>query len=327
MPDRQRPSLVMPVLKISVSMALMVWLMSTIDVTRLRTSASSVSLGWLGVALAVYFANILASTWRWRLLLDAQNVHVPQPSLLSSYLVAGFFNNFLPSNIGGDVVRIRDTARQAGSKTLATAVVLVDRGIGLMGLVLVAAIGATIVTRFRPQEASPIWPFWLWTAFVLGTIAAAPAILSPDGLARLLRPLRALHPEWIGTRIETLTGALSRFRDRPIALGACFGGAMAVQGLLVLYYLAVVHALDLHVGLWDLAVIVPVSFLVQMLPVSINGFGVREAAFTFYLTPLGVPRESAVLLPLVATALVILFSLTGGVLYVSRKRFSTPAID
>jgi hypothetical protein len=205
-------------------------------------------------------------------------------------------------------------------------VVLVDRALGLMGLVLVAAIGATIVARVRPAGDSPIWPFWLWTAFVLGAAAAAPAILSPHGLARLLRPLRAIHPEWIGTRIETITVALFRFRERPGALGACFGGAMAVQGLLVLYYLAVVYALHLQVGFWDLAVIVPVSFLVQMLPVSINGFGVREAAFTFYLTPLGVPIESAVLLPLVATALVILFSLTGGVLYVS-KRLAPAAID
>jgi uncharacterized membrane protein YbhN (UPF0104 family) len=50
-------------------------------------------------------------TWRWRVLLDAQGVHVPRSRLLSSYLVAIFFNNFLPSNIGGDVVRITNTAR------------------------------------------------------------------------------------------------------------------------------------------------------------------------------------------------------------------------
>ena len=69
----------------------------------------------------------------------------------ASYLVAGFFNNFLPSNIGGDVIRIRDTARPARSKTLATTVVLVDRGLGLMGLVLVAALGATAA----PVDARP----------------------------------------------------------------------------------------------------------------------------------------------------------------------------
>ena len=95
---------------------------------------------------------MLTSAWRWQLLLRAQDVRVPARTLLSSYLVAGFFNNFLPSTIGGDVVRIRDTARPAQSKTLATTVVFVDRALGLMGLVLVAALGATVAMIMKGQE-------------------------------------------------------------------------------------------------------------------------------------------------------------------------------
>ena len=139
------------------------------------TNARNASPVWLLVAIGVYFANVLASTWRWRLLLDAQHIRVPPRTLLSSYLVAGFFNNFLPSNIGGDVIRIRDTARPAGSKTLATTIVLADRGIGLLGLVLVAAVGATMAAAVRADGASPIWPSWLWAGFLLVTATAAPA--------------------------------------------------------------------------------------------------------------------------------------------------------
>src|SRR5205085_3249515 len=105
------------------------------------------SLMWIVVALSVYTINVLAATWRWGLLLDAQNIQLPGRTLFGSYLVAGFFNNFLPSNIGGDVVRIRDTAAPAGSTTLATTVVIVDRVLGLIGLVLVAACGATMASR------------------------------------------------------------------------------------------------------------------------------------------------------------------------------------
>ena len=71
---------------------------------------------------------ILVSAWRWGLLLNAQGLVFSFSRLTSSFLVATFFNNFLPSNIGGDVVRIADTAPAAGSKTLATTVVLIDRG-------------------------------------------------------------------------------------------------------------------------------------------------------------------------------------------------------
>ena len=64
----------------------------------------------------------------------------------------------------------------------------------------------------------------------------------------------------------------------------------------------------------------PLSFIVQLLPVSVNGFGVREATFSFYFTRIGQPIESALLMSLVAQALVMLFSLTGAAVYISRAR-------
>jgi uncharacterized membrane protein YbhN (UPF0104 family) len=314
------------VAKLAASGALLAWLLSRVDRGAMWTSIRGASLPWMGAAIGVFFANILASTWRWRLLLRAQRVRIASSTLLSSYLVATFFNNFLPSNIGGDVVRIRDTAGPARSKTIATTVVLLDRGLGLMGLVLVAALGATATAGTRGAGA-PVWASWLWAGFLGGVALVTPAVLSPSGFGRLLRPLVVLHPEWIGARITTVIGALERFRDQPGALLSCFGGAVLVQALLVLYYGAVAHALDLPVGLWDLAVVVPVSFLVQMLPVSVNGFGVREATFSFYFAQAGLPRESAILLPLTATALIMLFSLSGGALYVSGNARRSGAID
>jgi len=305
--------------KLVVSVTLLAVLFSRIDTASLVNSLANASPVWLAVSIGVFFANVVVSAWRWQLLLDAQHVHLPLRRLLASYMVATFFNNFLPSNIGGDVVRIRDTAKPAGSKTLATTVILADRGIGLMGLVLVAAIGATNAAAMHAGQEMPIWPTWLWAGFIAGVAVAAPAVLAPARIGQVLRPLTVFHPEWIGARIEKLTSALSRFRASPGALLACFGGAVLVQALLVLFHLAVVYAFNLPVRVWDLAVIVPVSFLVQMLPVSVNGFGVREATFSFYLTRLGVPLAQAVLLPLAATAMIMVFSLSGAVVYVVRR--------
>jgi glycosyltransferase 2 family protein len=310
-------------LKLSVSIVLLVLLFSRIDIGRLWATARLASVPWLCAALLVYGVNVLAAVWRWQLLLHAQRVAVPQRRLIGSYLVASFFNNFLPSNIGGDVIRIGDTARAAGSKTLATTVVLVDRGLGLMALVLVAALGASAGVRIHPAAAAPIWPVWLWVGFIAGAIATAPAVLAPDGFGRLLQPLTVFHPEWVGDRIETLTGALARFRSQPGALAGCFAGAVFVQATMVVFYFAVGYALHLDVALADLSVVVPVSFVVQMLPVSVNGFGVREATFSFYFSKIGHPIESALLVSLVAQALIMLFSLLGAGVYVWRSHHHT----
>src|SRR5690348_8985393 len=93
------------VVKLAVSIALLAVLFSRIDVNRLWHSARQASVPWLFAALGLYLVTITASTWRWKLLLNAQNVDLNGRYLLGSYLVATFFNNFLPSNIGGDVIR------------------------------------------------------------------------------------------------------------------------------------------------------------------------------------------------------------------------------
>jgi uncharacterized protein (TIRG00374 family) len=273
----------------------------------------------MAAALLLYVVVIVLASWRWWLLLRTQHLPLAFRSLVTSYLVATFFNNFLPSNIGGDVVRIRDTARPAGSKTLAATIILVDRGIGLLGLMFVAALGATMAARMS-GAIGPIGPGLLWAALGGAMAVAASAVLMPQGVARVLRPLRALHQEWVEERITRLTRALGRFRDAPRSLGACFGSAILVQAIQVLFYAAIATGLHLHISLAHLAIVVPLSAIVQMLPVSVNGLGVREATFGFYFSRLGLPLESALALSFIGAMVIMLFSTTGAVAYLARGR-------
>lgn len=304
-------------LKATVSIVLLWLLLSRVDVARLWPIARSASAVWLLGALALYLAMILTSAWRWGLLLKAQGLVFSFRKLTSSFLVATFFNNFLPSNIGGDVIRIADTAPAAGSKTLATTVVLLDRGIGLLGLVLMAAIGATVGPRLG-DAAGAVGASVLWVGFGVAMAITIVALLFPPTFTRLLHPLRLLHAEWVDVRLARLTLALSRFRKAPAALGGCFAGAVVVQTVLVAFYLAIAHSMQIPIGFAELAVIVPVTFIVQMIPLSMNGLGVREATFGFYFTHLGLPLESALLVSFVGAALIMLFSLSGGVAYLGR---------
>jgi len=320
-----RRTLVLAV-KILVSVGLLALLLSRIEAARFWAYARTASIRWLVTALVLYFVVIAVSAWRWGLLLSAQRVRVPASRLLASYLVATFFNNFLPSNIGGDVIRIKDTAGPTGSKTLATTVVLIDRGIGLIGLVLVAALGATVVGRLS-QTTAPVWPPLLWAGLLLAAVVAAPAFLKPEHVGRMLQPLRVLHPEWVDERIGRIIDALGRFRQQPGALFGCFVGAIGVQALLVGFYVAITYSMRIPIQPWHLTVVVPVSFVVQMLPVSLNGFGVREATFAFYFTRLGLPLESALVVSFVGAGLIMLFSLSGAAAYIGRSSLRLESIS
>ena len=216
---------VIVLVKVAVSAGLLALLFSRIDARRLWDFASHASPAWLGVAVALFATTVLVSTWRWAILLGAQGVNLPATKLLASYLVAGFYNNFLPSNIGGDVIRIKDTAPSTGSKTLATTVVLVDRGFGLLGLVFVAAVGASVgsaITGPARHATVPVVPGLLWLGFAVSAAVWIPALLAPASVGWLLKPLRVFHPEWVDVRVVRLTGALAgsarrRRRSPPVS--------------------------------------------------------------------------------------------------------------
>jgi uncharacterized protein (TIRG00374 family) len=311
--------LVFLLIKVLVSGGLLWLLLSRVDLARLWQTARTASPGWLAGALGLYFLMCGLSAWRWRALLRAQRIEASLGMLTSSFLVATFFNNFLPSNIGGDVIRIGDTARAAGSKTLAATVVLLDRGIGLLGLLLVAALGATLAGD--ATGASFIGGAGvLWLLFAGALLASAPLVLAPAFVGRVLRPLEAVHQEWVRERIGRLTAALGRFREMPGALLACFVGGILVQATLVAFYVAVARGLAIPITIPQLAVLIPLSFIVQMIPVSVNGFGVREATFTVYFSRIGLSAESAFALSFIGAVLIMVFSLSGAAAYLLRGR-------
>ncbi len=180
-------------LKLSVSVILLVVLFSRIDVAQLWQTAKEASVPWLLVAITIFALSTVVAAWRWNLLLKAQHIEIGLRSLLGSFLVATYFNNFLPSNIGGDFIRISDTARHTNSKTLATTVVLMDRILGLIALAFVAALGATAIGRLH-HAAAPIWPVWLWAGFLAGAAATTPGRLRACRLRRAPPPAHSLSP-------------------------------------------------------------------------------------------------------------------------------------
>jgi uncharacterized protein (TIRG00374 family) len=304
--------------KLLVSGGLLYWLLSRVDRAQLWSNIQQASPLWLAAALALYLLMIVVSAWRWKQLLDAQEVPATVRHLVASYLVATYFNNFLPSNIGGDVIRISDTADAAGSKTRAAAIVLFDRVIGLIGLVLVAALGATIATEMGDTE--PFDPLWLWAGLIAGTLAISVTLMKPALIGKLLTPLRVFHREWVDERINQILESLGNFASRPSALVRCLSGSIAVQIILVFFYAAIARAMGVPMPIVHLAVLIPMSFIVQMLPISMNGFGVREAVFGLYFARLGLPRESGIALSFLGAALIMLFSVSGAIVMLVRKK-------
>ncbi len=132
-------------LKLTVSFALLAYIIlkkaSVPDILRVLRG---VDIFWILASFSLHALGVWISAVRWRILILAQGDTVPLGYLVKSYLVGTFFNNFLPSRFGGDVVRIWDGSRYSGSVLRSSAVVLVERLTGVIILLLLVGQGAEL---------------------------------------------------------------------------------------------------------------------------------------------------------------------------------------
>ncbi len=301
--------------KIAVSVALLIYLFSTSDLGSLRNSLRTSDTVLMAMAAALYALILVISTWRWRMLLKAQGYEARMGQLSASYLVATFFNNFLPSNIGGDVIRVRDTLPLTGSTTTSLAVVAIDRILGLGALYLLA-VTSYLMGGVALRGLMGAAPALLLLTVLFGLLAY---VFFRPGTARSLMALSGLGSHsWARERFEIVQGAVHVYRARMAAVWGAFVASMALQALVVCYYYEIARALKIPIPLSACFLVIPLCSLLQTVPISFNGWGIRESVFILYFGQLGLPQESALAFSLVGASLIVLLSLSGAVVWTSR---------
>jgi uncharacterized protein (TIRG00374 family) len=301
--------------KVGVSVALLTYLLSTADLSALYRRLRAGDMLLLALAVALYAAIVALSTWRWRVLLQAQGYEAPLRHLSASYLVANFFNNFLPGNIGGDVVRVRDSSRLTGSTTASVAVVAVDRILGFGALYLLALL-AFLAGSERLRSMGGVLPALSLLTAAFGLLAYV--FFRAGTERRLLGAVGLMSVPWVRSQYEVVQSAVNVYRQQVEAVWAAFGASLGLQSLVVFYFYDIAHSLGIPLSLAACFLVVPLCILAQAVPISFNGWGVRESVFVLYFGQLGVPRDSALAFSLVGAGLMVLLSLTGAVVWTSR---------
>ena len=294
-------------LKLAVTAGLIYWfVLPGIEVETVRDRIDRLSPGFLLVAGAlIFFQNAIVVTWRWERVVAAIDAPLPAWRLLKTTVITLFFNQVLPSTIGGDGMRVwylRALGRPIG---LAFRSVLIDRLIGFFGLLLLGLLGSLYLMA-RLDEAGPVWVVALISLAGLVLIALAPVLVN----------LVAWVPsERVRGGFETLArevNVLARNRPRLARLVAA-----SIVGQLALGAAVFCLARDLEVPLDLLAAcaIVPGVMVAASLPISIAGWGVREASMVVGLGLLGIGQSEAAIISVGFGLLVLLFGLAGGLVW------------
>jgi uncharacterized protein (TIRG00374 family) len=311
-------------LKLAVTAGLLSWLLGRTDIEVIGEALAGAGRGWVCAAFALHFVGLLISAVRWRLLLRAQGAEVPLPFLARSLLVGTFFNNFLPSTVGGDLMRARDTAAHAGSGTGALTVVLVERASGILVLGFFA-VAAPLAGALGHGGAASAASFA--TAALLAGFAACGLLLRPRTLAALRRIVHARTASGAGrgprlalVKADRLLQTLEALAGAPKIMRTTLFLAVLLQANVILHFWCVAKALDLSVEPGAFLLIVPVATVLLLLPVSINGIGAREAVFAFLLGRYGVPLAQALAFSWIAYGTVLGQGLLGGLVYALRRK-------
>ncbi len=265
---------------------------------------------WVG-ALALQLFTQVVSTWRWQMFARPLQLGGTFRNYLSYYFVGMFFNLVLPTSVGGDVVRAwylaHRTGKGAGRRMPAFLSVLADR---VSGVVVLAAVACVAAVR-----CSSILPDWIALAV---TFVGAGAVCGVVGLPLLDRVLHS--PRLATPRLERFrritAGGMVYFRDTPLMTKTtALSLVVQVNSVIVMGLIGV--GLGLPIPPYYYGLLMPLVTLLTLLPVSVNGMGLREASTVLLLAPLGIGEAEAVTLAFLLFAVQTAAGLVGLVPYLA----------
>jgi hypothetical protein len=285
--------------------------------------------GYLALGLLLFIIAVITNAVKWYILLRAQGIPAPFSALANYTFVGVFFNNFLPANVGGDVMRGFGLARYTEQSAEAAVSVIVDRIIGLVAFMFTAVIAALIavnIVQAGPGSAGEILARNLAQIEVVALIGML-VIMSGFGmmLSRRLRQwvgalfqIKFLAP--LGPLYQRISDAFGAYRHQYRALGGAFSVGVVTVLLTGLIDIAIVAGLQGEIKPIYIFLLNPIIAVALIAPVSIGGLGTMSVLYVYFYGLVGVPETLAFALSLVKQAITYVGSLPGGGLWLRRHK-------
>ncbi|MBM3670770.1 MAG: flippase-like domain-containing protein [Actinobacteria bacterium] len=299
--------------RLAVSAVLLAVLITKFDADDLLPDDRSLpgALAFLCSGIAIMGLSFLLASWRWQRVLAVYGAQVPLRTLLKHYLAGQFVGNALPSTIGGDVLRVSRCARDVGPTEVAFASVVIERLTGFFALPVLTFVGFLIEPSLLEKGRS-----WIAVVIAGSTLAILGVILLLAGSPKLAGRFKD-HENWM-RYIGIVHVGVDRLRRDPRDAWGALGAAVAYQLSVVIAVYCAVHTIGLTISNASILAFVPAVAMVQVLPISLSGLGVREGTLALLWHPLsgGVPTAQSVAVGLLWYAMTVIVSLAAAPAFV-----------
>jgi uncharacterized membrane protein YbhN (UPF0104 family) len=294
----------------------MLWLVARgTNVAQVEKDLLSVNPLIFVLAVAILFAQTLVMNARWLLIMEAVGTPMRAAAGLRILLVSLWFNQALPSTVGGDVVRVWMLRSEGVDLGKAVKGVLADRVTALIGLVLLIAVGFPFLLTRIGETRSILGIGGLAFAGIAGTVVLVTLDHWPS-------PVRSIWPvsrfASLGSLIRFL---LLKFRRRGVLLAT----AILIHLMTTLTCFVLAEGLHARLAIGDALLLIPPVILLSAIPISISGWGVRESAMVAGLTMVGVSPSTALATSVLLGLVSVVIGLIGGAVWLTsrdRQRFT-----
>lgn len=295
-------------LKALVAVLTCAWILSLADWGDVARALPNVSVPGVAAATVLMFLSVPFSAYKWKLLLQIHDARYPLATLTRYYFVAGFFNNFLPSGIGGDGYRVYKTFRTTRSPASAFIAVIMERVTGLLALLVLAWISSIVIYADAGDTLSGAIALIGGLSIALSIVAVACGRWTGLG-RRLVEWLRGWHlVNVVLTQLEPY-----RSNTRPVLRVVMLSFLFHVHALA--FYALLLFSVGGTSSVFELTVAVAATAVASILPLSLNGLGIMDGAFVFMMVHYGVGYEHALLTIVLWRAIVAVISAVGGIIY------------
>ena len=296
------------VIKVTISAGLLYFLLTRIDLESFLVAGRDYPLWTLAPLTLLFVATIFIGSWRWRVFLGSHGIEQSILKGVKLYMVGYFFNNFLPSGVGGDVVRGYSAGRDCGKVSTVYASIAAERLSGLLGTLLIALV-------FIPIVRPPLQLVLLILGLNVALWACTIVLIFLD-LDTFFRKLLKKLPLGIGEKIADFVESVRYFRKDKSVLVKGFVLSVFYQGSLITFVYIVARIAGVDTIPWTAYfVFVPLVWIISLIPISLNALGVREASFSYFFGLWGASEAQGLLVSLIFFGTSVICGVIGGILW------------
>jgi len=298
------------IIKISISALLLIFLFKRIDIKGVLVDIRSADMFYFSLAVILFLVVNILGFVRWVLLLRSFDKELSLKKICVSHSGGLFFNVFLPTTIGGDVVRTLDLTVHTKDSSFVFATVFIDRICGFLAITIIAFLGFLVGYSFNYiKDLSLFFIILIFTLLVILLFLITFTKKVYD-LAYKLIPFKSVKDY-----IARFHNCCYQFRLNKSALIMAILLSLLIQGLFQFVFYLIGKSLGIHINPVYYFILIPIINIASFIPISIGGLGIRDNVAVALFARLGVMASKVAAMTLLVFALIVFLGFVGGIIY------------